>query len=303
MAKYGEAISAFNKIIKEHPASDYARLSFYETGWCYYQWGREREALSQFDDYLAKYPNSEISDDVRVWEGQYYYNKGQFPKAKTYFDALAAKPQTGGTPAEAEYWLALILYKTGDVDGATKGLEHIIEAYPASKVAVDSTMKIGDILAESGHPDDAVRELKGITEKYPGTQFEKVADKKIGDIFKQKKLYNAAIEKYRLAITEAQSDFNAETQFLIGECYEEAGDADQAMAEFLKVKYLYPEITRWSGRAGLRTATLFENKGRWKDARKIYEELSGTKLEEAKYARERLEWIKDNVPEKPGEVN
>jgi len=161
---------------------------------------------------------------------------------------------------------------------------------------------VGDILAESGRADDAVKELKGITEKYPGTQFEKVADKKIGDIFKQRKLYNAAIERYRLAITEAQSDFNAETQFLIGECYEEAGDADQAIAEFLKVKYLYPELTKWSGRAGLRAATLFENKGRWKDARKIYEELSGTKLQEAKYARERLEWMEDNVPEKTGEV-
>ena len=85
--------------------------------------------------------------------------------------------------------------------------------------------------------------------------------------------------------------------------YEESGDAEQAVAEFLKVKYLYPEITRWSGRAGLRAATLFEGKGRWNDARKIYEELSGTNLEEAKYARERLEWMKDNVPEKAGEVN
>ena len=53
----------------------------------------------------------------------------------------------------------------------------------------------------------------------------------------------------------------------------------------------------------MRAATLFENRGRWKDARKIYEELSGANLEEAKYARERLEWIKNNVSEKAGEVN
>jgi len=252
---------------------------------------------------LVKYPNSEISDDVRLWMGQYYYNNGQYSKAKVYFEALAAKSPPSSIAAEAEYWLAFILYKTQDLEGATKKFEYIIEAYPESKSAVESTMKIGDILAESGRADDAIKELKLITEKYPGTQFEKLANKKIGDILKQKKLYNAAIEKYRLAITETQSDFNAETQFQIADCYEETGEGEQAVAEFLKVKYLYPEITRWSGKAGLRAAAIFENKGRWKDAKKIYEELSGTNLEEAKYARERLEWIKNNVSKKAGEVN
>ncbi|MDD5423800.1 MAG: tetratricopeptide repeat protein, partial [Candidatus Omnitrophica bacterium] len=162
--------------------------------------------------------------------------------------------------------------------------------------AVESTMRIGDILAESGRADDATKELKTIIEKYPGTQFEKVASRRIGDILKERGLYNAAVEKYKVAITETQSNFNAETQYLIGECYEESGDAEQAIPEFLKVKYLYPEVKRWSGRAQLRAATLFEGRQRWKDAAKIYEELASGKYEEAKYAKERLDWIKTNVP-------
>jgi TolA-binding protein len=195
------------------------------------------------------------------------------------------------------------MYKGGDLEGAIKKFEYVIEKYPDSKSAVESTMRIGDILAESGRADDAARELKTIIEKYPGTQFEKVASRRIGDMLKERGLYNAAIERYKAAITDTQSNFNAETQFLIAECYEESGDVDQAIPEYLKVKYLYPDISPWPGRAQLRAATLFEGKLRWKDAVKIYEELASGKRGEAKYAKERLDWIKENVPVKILEVD
>jgi len=265
--------------------------------------GKEKDAIDAFNSYIAKYPKSEIANDVKLWLGQYFYNRDEYAKAKGYFDSILADPSAAEVADDAEYWLAFILYKNGDLDGAIKQFERIIEVHPDSQLAVESTIKIGDILAQSGKADDAIKELKSIIEKHPGTRFEKVANKKIGDILKERKLFNAAIEKYRLAITEKQSEFNAETQFAIGESYEELGDNEEALSEYLKVKYLYPEITYWSARAGLRAAYIFEVKQRWNDARKIYEEMAGADLEEAKYAKERLEWIRNHVGDTAREVN
>ncbi|MFH1406705.1 MAG: hypothetical protein ABIH01_01680 [Candidatus Omnitrophota bacterium] len=45
----------------------------------------------------------------------------------------------------------------------------------------------------------------------------------------------------------------------------------------------------------LRCAQILEALGRWSEAKNIYQKLSEEQFDEAKYAKERLEWIKNRI--------
>jgi tetratricopeptide (TPR) repeat protein len=104
--------------------------------------------------------------------------------------------------------------------------------------------------------------------------------------------YGAAIDYYRRALTDENSESNAQIQYEIAELHEKMGDIEGACREYLKVEGAYPKGTFWSVRANLKCARAFEKLGRLAEAKRLYEKLAAMDIEESAFARKRLEMMK-----------
>jgi tetratricopeptide (TPR) repeat protein len=84
-------------------------------------------------------------------------------------------------------------------------------------------------------------------------------------------------------------------QMKIAEVKEAQGKFDDAAEEYLKVTYVYPEDSPMVTKALLRVGAIYENKEKFKEALKIYDKVLSMDVPEAKFAQERIDWIKANT--------
>ncbi|MEE8317706.1 MAG: tetratricopeptide repeat protein, partial [Candidatus Omnitrophota bacterium] len=118
--------------------------------------------------------------------------------------------------------------------------------------------------------------------------------KYFGDVLRKEGRIKEAIEYYRKAIDNRRGDFNAGIQHTIGQLYEELEDFDNAVTEYFKVGYIYPDSTRIVVDSQLASARLFEKQKKWQDAERLYKKMSMMDIKESAYAKERLNWIRRN---------
>ncbi|MBI4981866.1 MAG: tetratricopeptide repeat protein, partial [Candidatus Omnitrophica bacterium] len=84
-------------------------------------------------------------------------------------------------------------------------------------------------------------------------------------------------------------------QLKIAEVLQAEGKTSEAIEEYLKVTYLYSDNNVYLVKALLRVAEIYEGMDNFKEAINIYNRIVSMNVEEAKYAKERLEWIKEHV--------
>ena len=121
-----------------------------------------------------------------------------------------------------------------------------------------------------------------------------MASKYFADILRKEGKLKNAIEYYKSALDSKRGDFNANIQYIIAKLYEELGDSENAVSEYMKVAYIYPDSAQIVIASQLACARLFEKQKDWDSAAKLYKKISLIDAKESVYARERLSWIKRN---------
>ena len=173
-----------------------------------------------------------------------------------------------------------------------KKLNNIWERYPDSELVPKSLLKMGEILVEAKRVNEGLCKFEELVYSYPNSPFARMAHKKTGEVLKTQKSYHMAIAHFKKAMTDEDTDMNAEIQFYIALCLEEKGDLKDAVVKYLKVVYLYPSGKYWGIKAQFKCAQLFEKDNEIAKAEKIYERLADEPVEEGAYPRSRLAWPK-----------
>ena len=124
--------------------------------------------------------------------------------------------------------------------------------------------------------------------KFPEHDVTHIANNRIGTILKSQEKFNLAIEYFKIAQTNENSEVNAQMQYDIAECYQALGENKKAVDEYLKVEYKYPIGDFWAKRAQFQCANLLEKMGKKDRALNLYKKLSEQEGREADQARERL---------------
>jgi tetratricopeptide (TPR) repeat protein len=120
----------------------------------------------------------------------------------------------------------------------------------------------------------------------------KIAYIRLGDLYKQDKGLDKAINAYRQAIKYSEKESSAYLQFKIGECYEEKNDFNAAIQEYLNIPRLCEKDTFWVVKGLLCSANIYEQSEDWPKAMSMYERVLNYDTQEAKYAKERIGFIK-----------
>ncbi|MBI5749054.1 MAG: tetratricopeptide repeat protein [Nitrospinae bacterium] len=167
--------------------------------------------------------------------------------------------------------------------------------------SVISLYMTADMLAKSGRTDNASELFKRIINDYPDEKGFDTERLNIGLFFLKEKEYDLSIKSFMQVINNAEDNkLKAEVHFWLGETFQGSGRLEDAVIEYLKISYLYPDNDMWAGTARFRAGEIFEMQGRVDEAIMIYQKLSSKYKgdERGKFAAKRLEKIRKAVGSK-----
>jgi len=251
--------------------------------------GNEKEAVARFKVLRSRYPDSKLNPEIIWWLGEYYYRQNDLRMAQRYFLSIINDFSSSNIVADAYYMLGAISQEKGDYENAINNFSKV-EQLTKSDLAGQAAIAIADIQAKEDKLEAALGSYRQTSERYPNLAaavYPKIAEicHRLGD-------YDEAVDFYRKGLEAAPLRQLADLQFKIAETRETQGKFKEAVEEYLKVAYLYPENAKLAVKALLRVAAIYENQGKSAEAINIYKRIISMGVEEAKYARERINAIK-----------
>ena len=152
-----------------------------------------------------------------------------------------------------------------------------------------------DILTKSGKIDKASEFFKRVIDDYPNEKGLDAERVNIGLFFLKEKEYDLSIKSFSQVINSVEDNkLKAEAHFWLGEALQNSGRLEDAIIEYLKISYLYPDNDMWAGTARFRVGEIFEMQGRIDEAVLMYQKLAVKYKndERGKFAVKKLEEIK-----------
>ncbi len=289
--EYARAKTVYQQVLSEHADQAVAPSAHYQLAWTVAQQGDIPEAKRQFQRYLEQNPSSEFVPDVIFWLGEQAMQEREFDVARQQFRRIVAEFGRSELADDAIYWIGQAFVEQERVSEAVEQFGALIEQYPGSALVPEVVLAMGALYDAEGRDADARQQWEWVIDRYPQTQFQALACQRITEQLRRKGDYVGAVVYLEKAMSAATPEFGAQLQYVLAECHQEMGSLDQALQEYLKVDYLYPENAYWSRRARLKAAQICEAKQLWEQARGIYERLAREPVEEARYAQERLQWL------------
>ncbi|MFA5090992.1 MAG: tetratricopeptide repeat protein [Candidatus Omnitrophota bacterium] len=293
MGNFTEAIEVFRGITRLYSQdSELLQKSEYEIADCYYQMGNEKEAMERFRSLRAKYPNSSLAPEVMWWLGEYYYRRNDYGLARRYFYSLIKDFSKSSLLPDAYYALGRVYYEEGNYPEAIANFRKVGEL-SKSDLAGQAFIALADIYIKQGQLESALSTYKEVTGLYP--HLTNLVYPKIADIYLQAANYEEAAAYYKKSMDLVPLRQMPDIQFKIAEVRQAQGKVEDAIEEYLKVSYLYAEDNSLAVKAFLRVAKIYEDKEEFKEAGSIYKRIISMNTDEAKYAKERLDWINAHI--------
>lgn len=231
----------------------------------------EAEAFEKQFGNIPKY-----SVQFEVEKGQYYLDKKFYEKAENVFSDIRKKYKQTEFAAQAELALGIIYIRTNKDEKALDIISQIPEKYPDSEVAPRALVNLGDYyLGQTKQPMNAIsvyqkalehpkigklydRTVNNLIRSYdmvgmydqllillrnelkrnPEPEVAYNLKLKVGITYKALKQYDLAIAQLEDLKRVSGAEDEAEVQYNIAECYDEMGQYERAITEYLKVKYI-----------------------------------------------------------------
>lgn len=293
LGKFTEAIEVFKNISKMYSLdAELSQKCEYEIADCFYRMGNEKEAMIRFKNLRSKYPDSKLTPEVMWWLGEYYYRQNDLSLARRYFSSLIQDFSKSNLICDAYYALGISYVEESKYEEAINNFKKVIEL-GRSDLAGTSSIAIADIYSKQEKLDLALKTYKDTVEGYQNLAH--LIYPKIGEIYYRMGNYEEAIDYYKRSLDLVPVIQMSNIQFRIAEARQAQARPQEAIEEYLKVSYLYSENNDLVVKSLLRVAAIYEDKEDFKEALNIYKKIASMDVEEAKYAKEKIDWIRTHV--------
>lgn len=293
LGSFSEAVEVFKNIIRFYPQdAETVQKAEYEIADCFYRMGNEREAMARFKNLRSRYPNSSLTPEIMWWLSGYYYRHNELDLSRRYLIALIQDFPKSNLVADAYYVLGSSYEDESRHEEAIDNFKKVIET-GKTDLSGQAAIAIADICVRQDKLDLAISSYKEIIKTYPNLSM--AIYPKLADLFLKTNNYNDSIDFYRKTLDGVSVKDMAGIQLKIAEAYQGQGQLPEAIEEYLKVSYLYPENNETAVKALLRVAQIYEDKENFKEASNVYRRIIAMNTEEAKYARERIDAITGQV--------
>ncbi len=234
--RFQEAISAYREFISVFPNSSLVTSAYFSIAQAFNQLKNYEDALFNFLIIVREYPNDELADDALLESGNIFRILNNYDKAVEQFNLLLNNYPQSNLIAEAYYWLGKTYLEKGKIQRAKNYFFDVVKHYPESGFYSRAYFDLGKIEMNT-RPD-------------------------------------TAISYFRKVVELRNDEFGAESQYLIGDIFAKQKKDDDAITEFLKLRYAFAGHIDWLTKGMFRIAEIYELKKQNKKAREYYNEVA-----------------------------
>jgi TolA-binding protein len=155
---------------------------------------------------------------------------------------------------------------------AEKAYARLLRDVPEHELAEAAHLGRAMSLVEAESWSAAARALAEHRTRYPESDRLFEVDFRLGQSLRALGRHRSAVQAFRRVTSSYRGETAARAQFEIGECLLDQGDWEGALAEYLKVRFLYGH-EEWVAASMLRAGRCFEELGQDDRARAVYAEL------------------------------
>ncbi len=212
------------------------------------------EAVEYFHDLLERFPESRIRADARYQLAESLEASGDCEQALGEYRVFLAQNPGHSLAGRARYWGGICANRLKNDDAAVQLFSEVLRSGESPELMARSRYELGRIEKKRGHFKLALEHIE--------------AALKAGTI----------------------PNSGGELQFEVGSLRETLKQYPQAVVEYLKVIYLYPQEKKLGNRARLKVAGIYEKQGKFKQAVSLYRKVKkgATEVPVREQARKRL---------------
>jgi TolA-binding protein len=274
--------------------------------------GKTKKYHKEFDAFKDRFEDDkEMQARSIFYEGRHLMESGQESRARKRFSYLADRFEESTWAGEGSYYLGAIAFKKGSIKGAIKHLEKYLEENPQGRSAVDASFKAGSCYFQMSSFDKAQTEFlkaaasekasplmryraihnaavtseklgdwaraatlyERIRNEYSKLQQTKGIDVSIGFAWFRGQNYEAARRYFYQALQDTSHNRRAESHYWYAKSLDNLGKTEEAVAEYLKVNYLYHSDPMWGLTSLFDVGQIYERSGLLDKARKMYQKI------------------------------
>jgi TolA-binding protein len=305
---YAEAQQAFEKVISQHPDSEYVPQASYLRGYCLYDQGQVEEGVETCRAYIRDYPDSEWTPEVLFWLAERYYNQGRYPEAAPFFMRVATDFKGNKLAPRALYWAGRAAAAQANYVGAIERYSEVAKTYPESEILPQSRFAQGDALTELGEFARAILAFEEIIKNYPESYLVNTAWGRKGDCQFSLAVDNPSRYAEAMASFQAILDRSApaalklQAEYKVGRCLEKTNVPDKAFNRYMGVVYSFinenvehsSRSVVYFTRSAFGAAALKEKEKDWLKAVQVYEHVIEAGVPAKDEAAKRTERIKQD---------
>lgn len=287
------AALAFEILLRECADDDgLTQKAEYEAAHAYLKLGQHGYAQKRLADFVTRYPRSPLTPDVIFWLGQSGLEQKNYAQAKGYFEKLIRNYPDDDRVGEAYLNLGIASLEEGDADAALKYFK-LASSLGQEGLSAKALFFSADAYLAKQDFEKALEFYRQAASAGGAAQV-RAAYIKMAKIWRLRKSYREAVVALEKALSVEGGEGGAGIQFEIAELLEEDGARDEALAAYFKVFYLYHSEVSTAVKSLLRVAKIYEEKEAWSELRGVLEKIAAYDVPEAKFAEEKLGWLKEN---------
>ena len=197
--QYVNAAKIFRKIIIDYPQTQSSELSLYYLAESLYMAGDNKEAVNAFNNFINSFPENSRRYAAEFHMANALFKLGRIEESGLHYSALADDPSSEGFAPDAAINKALCYKKLKKWEDAIAGYEAFIKKYPSHEKKGHAMFQIAEINRNTGNYKEAAKNY-------------------------------ADSEKYFASVSE--------TLYRAAECYQKAGDSENAKRYYVKLQNL-----------------------------------------------------------------
>ncbi len=253
--EYDKAIKRFKYILDKFDKSNHTDDAFYEMALANYYQNKMEDAITQFKKLPIEYPLSKYVPLAYFKLAMIYHGKNDFIQSGDYFSKVVVEKK---------------------VDSKTR--------FRAANNAAISYQKISSWL-------DAANMYSIILSDYSDQIHKSSFHLKLGFCLLKASKVEDAFEQFKKANNTPKKEDKPEILYWLGTCYSKSGDYSKAIAEYLKVPYLYSKAGKWGVTAEFEAARLYERLGEYSKAITLYKKIIRSDGEQGRFGKKAFERI------------
>ena len=232
--KYEEALTYFEKILIDFPASSLASQAAFYRAESLYLMERNEEAGAAYRNFIAQYPNSESASTAQFRLGVTLFNQNRFDEAALTFENFIQKYPNDPLVSNAAENVALAYGKVGKTSQSQQAFEILLQKESDPQRKASLLVQLGQMKEQGGDANAASTYYEKVD---PASELFSEARYYLGNIYARVGHVELEIRAYEtlLGIVNKEDPYRISSLSRLAELYISQGNAQKALSVYQDV--------------------------------------------------------------------